>query len=71
MEDVPVSQSTIKWRKTMIKKYGSLEKLREHQAENGSKGGKNKTGKTGLALLSPERRAEIAKMGGTLSKRTK
>lgn len=50
------------WWQTMIKKHGSEEAARRFIAEGGRRGGLAQVPK-GVAKLTPERRAEISRMG--------
>jgi len=59
-----------KYRETMINKYGSLEKWKEHLAAIGSKGGKVKKAK-GFAVATAEQRSEWGRKGGKISRRQK
>jgi general stress protein YciG len=59
----------IKYKETMIKRYGSEEAWKERMRLLGSKGGHNSTGHTfAHGKLDP---SEMGKVGGRLSRRTK
>lgn len=54
-----------KLRRTMIRKHGSLEAWKKAMQEQGRKGGKaERSGPTGFAAMSPERRKELGRKGG-------
>jgi general stress protein YciG len=59
----------IKYRETMIKKFGSEEAWKQRMREVGSRGGKNGTGHTfAHGKVDP---AESGKIGGRISRRSR
>lgn len=54
-----------KLRRTMIRKHGSEEAWKKAMQEQGRKGGMaERSGPTGFAAMSPERRKELGRKGG-------
>ena len=54
-----------KLRQTMIKKFGSEKAWKKAMQEQGRKGGMaERSGPTGFAAMSPERRKELGRRGG-------
>lgn len=67
-----------RWKKTMLKKFGSKQALQEHMRERGRKGGSVScakgfaSDKVGIDGLTGKQRASIAGYkGGRISRRTK